>query len=148
MGIDIQNQNLPESFLSKLPIEERRKLGRAGLTYDEAIAKYAVNNERELQRDVSNYLNKKQIPFLRPRMDKKSTLQVGSPDFVACVTGKFVAIECKCRATGGKLTDQQKDAMGKILSNDGSYLVVYSIEELIRALSEIKALHNNERTKS
>lgn len=128
---------LPEHFLSKLPPEERKRLGRAGMTSEEAQVRYIARTERELQRDVANYLNLHQIPFFNPRMDRKSTVQVGMPDFVICLppSGKFVGVECKCAATGGKLSSEQEASMARILAAGGTYLIIYSLEQLIQALA-------------
>ena len=135
----------PETFLSKLPIEERQKLGhhlgtaaRELNNNKEAQERYIARTERELQQDVANYLNRQGIPFINARADKKTTIAAGAPDFVACLEdGKFLGIECKCKATRGRLSPEQEAWMGRIISKGGIYMIIYSIEELIRAISEI-----------
>lgn len=128
---------LPDHFLSKLPPEERRKLGRAGMTSEEAQARYVARSERELQGQVAQHLNRHQIPFFNPRMDRKSTVQVGMPDFVVCLppNGRFVGIETKCQATRGRLSPEQEASMARILAAGGTYLIIYSLEQLIQALA-------------
>ena len=130
---------LPEHFLSKLPPEERRKLGRVGLTSEEAQASYVARSERELQRDVAQWLNKREFYFTNPRPDKKTTLAKGAPDFIAAVDSKFVAIETKCIATKGKLRPEQEDTMRRVTNKQskGIYLVIHSIQELEQAFAAL-----------
>ena len=143
MGID--PSKLPDHFVSRLPPEERKKLGRAGMTQEEAQKIYVARTERELQGDVSDWLRANRIPYFSPRFDKRTTVQVGMPDYIACVervidgekVGLFTAIECKCRVTRGKLTEEQMARMGQIIGASGVYLVIYAVEELVKALAHI-----------
>lgn len=123
---------LPEHFLSKLPPEERAKLGRVGMTSEEAQAKYAIRSEKALQLAVAEWLQAQKYPFFSPRMDKRTTWQVGAPDFVVCVEGFFVCVECKSPA--GKLSKEQEAIMAYVTMGGGMYLVVYEVEQLAKAL--------------
>ena len=137
MGIDISKQ--PESFLSKLPPEERARLGhplsgpvRAFNTTEGELKRYVAKTERQLQRDVATWLNKRQFYYVSPRIDRKTTLAKGAPDYTVAVDSKFVAIECKCWTTKGKLTPEQEDTMRRVTGGNsrGVYLIIHSIEEL------------------
>ena len=70
-------------------------------------------------------------------MDRKSTVQVGMPDFVVCLppNGRFVGIETECQATRGRLSPEQEASMARILAAGGTYLIIYSLEQLIQALA-------------
>lgn len=125
---------LPEHFLSKLPPEERAKLGRAGMTSEEAQARYEAKTEKELQKQIWHFLTRNKIAFFQPRMDRKTTTRKGSPDFLCAVEGAFVAIETKCKNTQGKLTPEQKEMMTYVINSGGIYLLIYSLEELQQAL--------------
>ena len=65
--------------------DDRRSLGKGTMTKDEALAKAALKSERDLQDLISEYLRMKNIVAVRSRMDKKTTVPVGTPDFVFAV---------------------------------------------------------------
>jgi hypothetical protein len=128
---------LPDHFLSKLPPEERKKLGRAGMTSEEAQARYEAKTERELQKQIWQFLRRNQIYFVQPRIDKKTTTRKGTPDFIAACEGAFVAIETKCKNTKGQLTKEQEEVMAEVLQSGGIYLLVYSLEEVQQAFAHV-----------
>ena len=123
---------LPNHFLEKLPPEERKKLGRAGMTSEEAQTKYVARSEKALQHAVAEWLQAQKYPFFSPRIDKRTTWQIGAPDFVVCVNGFFVCVETK--AAGGKLSKEQEAIMAYVTMGGGMYLVVYEVEQLAKAL--------------
>jgi hypothetical protein len=123
---------LPDHFLSKLPPEERKKLGRAGMTSEEAQASYVARSEKALQLAVSEWLRAQKYPFFSPRFDKRTTWQIGAPDFVVCVEGFFVCVECK--SLHGKLSKEQEAIMSYVTMGGGMYLVIHEVEELAKAL--------------
>lgn len=57
----------------------------------------------------------------------------GSPDIVACVAGRFWAIETK--RPGGKLSDAQKTVCAALQRAGGTYLVVSDVSDLDVALN-------------
>lgn len=57
----------------------------------------------------------------------------GSPDIVACVKGRFWAIETK--RPGGRLSDAQKAVCAAIEKAEGIYLVIRNVSELNTALN-------------
>lgn len=65
--------------------------------------------------------------------------KVGVPDIVACIKGKFVAIEVK-RSNGGIVSELQKAQMQKIKTCGGVVGVAHSIEEFLQILNEAKLL--------
>lgn len=138
MGIEL-SPNLPEAFLVKLPPAERRKA--TGVFVSKTPL--SLKTEKALQRTVAEWLSARAIPFFSPRSDKRTTWQVGAPDFVVCLPrgegeegfGLFVCVECKCLATRGKLSPEQQAIMAKVTAAKGSYLVIHSIEELEKAFT-------------
>jgi hypothetical protein len=125
---------LPDHFLQKLPPEERKKLGRAGgMTSEEAQASYVAKSEKALQLAVAEWLRAQNYPFFSPRMDKRTTWQIGAPDFVVCVEGFFVCVECK--SLHGKLSKEQEAIMTYVTMGGGMYLVIHEVEELAKALN-------------
>lgn len=63
----------------------------------------------------------------------------GIPDILACIDGKFVAIEVK-RTKGGVVSPLQKAQIQKIKENGGIAGVASSIEEFLEILKEGKLL--------
>jgi archaeal holliday junction resolvase (hjc) len=63
----------------------------------------------------------------------------GIPDILACIDGKFVAIEVK-RTKGGVVLPLQKAQIAKIKENGGIAGVATSMEEFLEILKEGKLL--------
>ena len=63
----------------------------------------------------------------------------GIPDILACIDGKFVAIEVK-RTKGGVVSALQKAQIAKIKENGGIAGVATSMEEFLEILKEGKLL--------
>lgn len=62
--------------------------------------------------------------------------RVGSSDILGITRdGRFLAVECK-REKGGRLSDAQKDFLGRIRADGGIALCVSSPEELKKKLEE------------
>ena len=63
----------------------------------------------------------------------------GIPDILACIDGKFVAIEVK-RSKGGVVSPLQKAQIAKIKENGGIVGVANSMDEFLKILKEGKLL--------
>lgn len=63
----------------------------------------------------------------------------GIPDVLACINGKFIAIEVK-RSKGGIVSPLQKAQIEKIKENGGIAGVASSMEEFLEILKEGKLL--------
>jgi hypothetical protein len=91
--------------------------------------------EKELQGQIRSILGHKGIVAIQSRMDKRTSNQVGTPDFLFAVDGKAVCWECKL--PGGKLSPEQ-ERMKELLAhepNGWTYRVIHSVDE---ALAELK----------
>lgn len=111
-------------------------MGKAGVTNAEAEAKFDAKAEKEIQRQIDAWLRSQEFYFIRSRMDRKTSVQVGVPDFVVCAYGAFIAFEVK--TSTGRLSYDQERAQGQILANMGKCYTVRSLSEVI---SVIKALN-------
>lgn len=60
----------------------------------------------------------------------------GIPDILACINGKFVAIEVK-RSKGGVVSPLQKAQIQKIKENGGIAGVACSMEEFLEIIKEV-----------
>ena len=86
---------LPEHILRLVDPRDRARLGRAGPTAAEANAKCTVDNERKLQNLIDSYPRQRGIEPIRSRMDRRTTINVGAPDFMFAYHGRPIAMEVK-----------------------------------------------------
>ena len=127
-----------EGFLQSLPPAERKRLGRAGITQAEAEATFQAGEERKLQGLISNWLHLHNIYFVRPRMDRKSTTPLGTPDFIICAPpGAFLGAEVKC--TRGTLSAEQAKAGALIRASGGRFIVARCLQDVIDAIDDLNA---------
>lgn len=131
MGIDIKSA--PESFKTKLSSSERKVLGKHGWTKQECKEAYEAKNEKELQEQIVAWLDIERIYYVRPRMDKRTTVRHGTPDFIVAVSGIFLAIECKT-STGRVSSDQDREIQA-IKESGGRTLIartLYAVQQEVR----------------
>ena len=57
----------------------------------------------------------------------------GDPDIVACINGRYVAIECKTPV--GRLSKAQKDCRKAVIEAGGVHIVARSKDEFLEAIS-------------
>jgi len=88
---------------------------------------YEVRLEKDLHNLIQNELTRRGIFAIHSRTDRKTTQQVGVPDFIFCFPGVPIAVECKL--PGAKLTDDQAYVAAKMQKNGWLYFVVTSYEE-------------------
>jgi hypothetical protein len=127
---------LPEGFLRALPLEERKRLGRAGLTSEEAQARYVADQEKKLQRDIATWLNREQIYFESDRMDRKTSGRKGRADFRVCVEGQWLSLEAKSET--GKLTKEQAAEAARLRKSGGKFVVCSSLKSAIDAIRSMQ----------
>ena len=126
---------LTDAFIRTLPEEERKKLGRAGMTQQEAQAKYAAGEERRLQDDIATWLDHEQIYFESDRMDKRTSGKKGRADFRICANGRWLALEAK--AGNGTLSSEQAQQGERLRKSGGVFAVVFSLKEAIAEVRKI-----------
>jgi hypothetical protein len=137
---------LPDSYLRRISAEDRKSLGRAGVTKAEAEDRANVKNERELQRLIANYLRLQGIEAFSQRMDKRTRGKVGQPDFLFSVPNwdgqKWNGIPCawEVKFDKGKLSDEQIIMSGKLVGNGWRHKVIRSFEQARQELRELGVL--------
>jgi hypothetical protein len=120
---------IPENFLKLISPANRKALGKAGQTAEEAMAAYSARSEKELQKQICNLLRLRGIIFLNPAMSKKSPLPIGWPDFTIFLDGgKVLFLECKFE--GGKLTDEQFIYATRLANRGYAHHVVRTLREV------------------
>ena len=127
---------LPEGFLQAFPPEERQKLGCAGMTAEQAQAKYIASEEKRLQQDIATWLDHEQIYFETDRMDRKTSGKKGRADFRICVDGRWLSIEAKTQS--GNLTGEQLTEATRLQKSWGKFAVCRSLKEAIDVVRSIR----------
>lgn len=127
---------LPSHFLEKMDPAERRKLGKAGMTAEEATEKQIAKSERDLQNQIASWLSLNNIWFTRSAMNKRTTNTVGTPDFLLAVNGRAIGLEVKFGA--GKLRPEQENAITAMSKNGWCVAVVRSLPEVIEFIKEVQ----------
>lgn len=102
---------IPEHILKRIPADVRSKMGKAGRTIDECQQVAMARDEKHLQGQIEGLLRRSGVWFARQRMDRKSNLRIGVPDFLICLDGRFVAWEIK--HDEGKTTPEQDQELAE-----------------------------------
>lgn len=97
--------------------------------------------EAKVKDEVKRILNRYGVYYFMPVSTGYGVK--GAPDFIACVEGRFLGIECK--ANLGQLTKLQEQVMLKIKDSGGSYMVFRenSSRELISFLESVSVVKYN-----
>jgi hypothetical protein len=128
---------LPDSFLKALPESERKKMGKSGMTYAEAVATYNRGEEKVLKGHVLNLLNLRGAWLFDQPMSKKTRGRPGVPDIIGSYRGYFIAIELK--AAGEQMTREQAEEAVRIRNANGRFALAYSVNDVIEFLDGIDA---------
>lgn len=128
---------LPNNILERMSPEDRASLGKAGMTRQENIEANEARTEKQLQDWVLQWLDSQGIEVTPFRMDKPTTTRPGTPDFICCVEGQSLYIECKAR--GGKLSPAQLLRHRAIQANKGRVIVAFNLEDVQKEVRNIQA---------
>lgn len=123
----LSSKFLPDHILSKMP-KDARPEGAAGMTRPEIAEAQEIKSERELQNQIASYLSVRDIFFGRQRMDKRSNMTLGWPDFAMAYKGVPIALECKVGT--GKQSEEQAKAQVRMEANGWRYFEVRSLAEV------------------
>ncbi len=124
---------LPDNILSKIadPAEKKR-LGRAGLTMPELLAKNSNESEKTLHSQYIGFLRRhgfKPWHIVHAPMNKRSQLPEGFPDFQIQRGGKHLYIEFKVGSN--TLDPMQEIVIADLIADGCAVLVLYSYSEAI-----------------
>ena len=128
----------PEAFLRAMSAEDRRAIGQ--MTMAEAHRRYERGQEKELKRDVLNWLHLQGAWVFTQRMDKRTRGKRGVPDIIGCVDGRFLAIELK--AAGG---GEQEIECNRIRAAGGVVCVAYSLRDVMEGLWKARKPNSPEK---
>ncbi len=117
--------------------EDRKALGRHGLTQAECAEVVCTMAERELQEQIANYLRQRDLFFMRSRMDKRTTLRKGWPDFTIILHGGL-ALLVEVKVQGGRFSEDQTKLFQEYFRQTGELVyAVYSFDQF-RSLLDCK----------
>lgn len=150
---------VPEHYLKLMSKADRAALGKGGLSFEEACAKYKARAEREFQNQIGGLLSLHEIVFNRSRMDKRKTDKVGWPDFTFAVrhpdskiTGSNGArepiwsgppglpIAWEAKMPGEVLDDDQVECIGQMEQCGWIVRTVFTIADCVKHLRELKVI--------
>lgn len=128
--------------------EQRATLGKVGKLRSEIEQEQRLKREKDIQKEIAQYLRFHDIYYGQARMDKKTTNILGWPDFTFCFDGVPIALEVKC--PGGVQSEDQKEAERRMTANGWSYYLVHSLEDVKHIITSLKKLGygQNEITKA
>ena len=126
----------PEAFLRRMSAQDRRALGQ--MTRAEAEREFERGQEKELKRDVLNWLHLQGAWVFEQRMDKRTRGKRGVPDLIVCTppNGRFLAVELK--AAGGRLEPEQEGECERIRDAGGVVVVARCLEDVMRAIWKVR----------
>lgn len=124
----------PESFLRRIAKPDRKQLGKAGETIEEATARASVKLEREMHDQFAAWLRINGIPFIHARTDLRSTIQKGWPDFTIIFQGRALCIEFKM--PNGKLSEAQTACIGTIWATGTRGFILTDSQSAIQKTKE------------
>ena len=105
---------LPANMVRLISEKDRKALGIQ--TGDERMKKWKVKSERDLQRQIVNYLKLRGIEVCWHRTDKKSAATIGWPDITFAVRVNGFPSPCayEVKFGSGTLSREQNDVLARM----------------------------------
>jgi hypothetical protein len=129
---------LPDNILRRMSTEDRKTLGKAGLTASECRKIIMEKSEKDLQKIIAQWLRLRGLYYDMDAMHKKRAGTIGAPDFQFPYRGKFVAWEVKFGKNS--LSLEQSSVRDSILKQGGEWRLIKSLEEAKNHLNELDKL--------
>ena len=141
---------IPAHVLSKMSAQDRAPLGRAGRTLEEIQDRNTIKAERDLQKQIAQFLRVRGYEFNVSRMDRRKTDRSGWPDYVLGVRPKnrrwAIAVGLEVKLPSGKLSPGQESVLAALAANGWLTKVVRSVEEVKTLLDGLEEGNPNEAT--
>lgn len=99
-------KDITDAMLERMDPQDRKALGKRGLTAAEAEQIRDTRDERELQGQFAGWLKRNAVHYIHANPTRKSTIRKGAPDFYCMREGRVMCIEFKLGRN--ELTDEQK----------------------------------------
>lgn len=104
---------------------------------EKAPTRAELKSEKELQEQITGFLERNGTVVIRSRMDKKTSINVGTPDLLFSIRSRAVGFEVKL--PGQKPTEQQRNMMQRMTENGWICRVVESYPQAVKIFYEISA---------
>jgi hypothetical protein len=130
---------LPANLTRCMSEADQRAVAPNGKTSAELRAAAIAKDERELQKQLANYLRLLGLWFTQSRMDRRTSNTVGTPDFVFPYKSAAVYWEVKCPWSRA-LRPEQAKAREAIIKQGGEWRLITSLAEAQAHLRELDAL--------
>jgi hypothetical protein len=130
---------LPANITRCMSEADQRAVSSSGKSAAETRAAAVAKDERELQKQLANYLRLLGLWFTQSRMDRRTSNTVGTPDFVFPYRGAAVYWEVKCPWSRA-LRPEQAKAREAILKQGGEWRLITCLAEAQAHLRELDAL--------
>lgn len=126
---------IPDHIKRMIDHAERHRLGIK--TNEEQQEKVDAKLERDLHNEICQLLNLKGIAYCHARMDKRSRMTKGWPDFTMSVLNVSNAWECK--VGNSRLSLDQESMRISMISppNSWRYRVIHSLQEACEDLKQL-----------
>jgi hypothetical protein len=135
---------LPENILRCLSPADRKSLGKAGMTAEEALQRAAIRNERHLQTLIVNLLRLRGIEPLWHRTDRTSAATIGWPDITFAVmrppnigwANTLSACLWEVKLPGQPLSPEQEKMIGVLRTPPNAWRIsiIHSVDEALEDL--------------
>jgi hypothetical protein len=122
----------------------RASLGSVGRLPEEALDLSCAKVEKELKNQICSMFLRSNIWFRRSRMDKPTTDQKGTPDFIFAIGGRALAFECKVE--GRKLSDDQRVVRAAMEKDGWCYWIITSYMQALDVVNALMSAKDKENT--
>lgn len=132
-----QFPNATESFKAANPhIFAKGTLGQVLVEPEESEpTKEEAKSEKELQEQITGFLERNNIVVIKSRTDKKTSTNVGTPDLLFALKGRPIAYEVKF--PGKKATREQQTMMDKMTANGWRCFVIHSYDKAVAEYNKL-----------
>jgi hypothetical protein len=137
---------IPQHIAKLMSPEDRKAFGKGAMTAEDALARFEVKSERELQKQIVALLRLKGIEPIVSTFGKRTSNNVGTPDILFAVQATSegsewrepIAWECKF-AKGALSIEQQRMAVRMSTPPNGwTVKTITSVDEAIAELKELE----------
>jgi len=121
--------------MSQLDVDRQNaKVFNASMKEDKPESPW-IGKESELHSQIEDYLKMNRFYYIHSRTDKRSTNNIGTPDFVICgPNGSTWFVEVKRK--NGKLSKEQTVVRHILLALGHKYAVIHSMTEMIYFINQ------------
>lgn len=126
---------IPENILKRMNQADREKYAKGQLTSEEALDKWARDEEKKIHRLFINWLLLHELDYDHSRMDKRATIKKGRADFHVWKGLNHCFVEFK--SEHGRLRPEQKVFVARQIERKTPIIVTSSFSEATQFVSRV-----------